>query len=119
MPILEQANGFEFVQSEANGALSRDEVTLISGQNLRSGAVLGRITASGKYTQYAPAASDGSQLFAGILGYTTDATGGDQKVSIFARLGEVKKDRLIKPTLTTPQAATLATQMASAFVVER
>jgi hypothetical protein len=50
----------EFLASEGNGTLSRDVVTLISGQNLVAGTVLGKITASGKYTIVNPGAVEGA-----------------------------------------------------------
>jgi hypothetical protein len=57
------------------------KITLISGQNLKRGAVLGKITTGGKYTLSLSASSDGSQTPATILGEDTDASGGD-KVTI-------------------------------------
>jgi Bacteriophage lambda head decoration protein D len=39
----------EFVVSEGNGSISRESITVLSGQNLVAAAVLGKITASGKY----------------------------------------------------------------------
>lgn len=52
-------------------------ITLASGQNLTRGAVLGRITASGKYVLSATAAVDGSQVPSVVLCEDTNATGGD------------------------------------------
>lgn len=52
-------------------------ITLITGQNLTRGAVLGRITASGKYTLSASAAGDGSQTPDCVLAEDTDASGAD------------------------------------------
>jgi hypothetical protein len=40
---------------------SREEVTIVSGQNLVAGAVVGKITTGGKYTAYDNVAVDGSQ----------------------------------------------------------
>lgn len=54
-----------------------DELTLISGQNLAAAVVVGRITASGKYTTYANGAVDGSEVVAGIMYAAVDASGGD------------------------------------------
>lgn len=52
-------------------------IVLISGQNLTRGAVLGMITASGKYTLSLLASSDGSQNPSVILAQDCDASGGD------------------------------------------
>lgn len=60
-------------------------ITLITGQNLTRGSVLGKITASGKYTLSASAAVDGSQTPDAILAEDTDATAADKAtVAYFA-----------------------------------
>lgn len=52
--------------------------TVITGQNLAAGAVVGRIAASGKLTIAALGASDGSQVAYGILAHAVDATSADK-----------------------------------------
>lgn len=52
-------------------------ITLVSGQNLARGAVLGKISASGKYTLSASAAGDGSNTPDLILADDCDASAGD------------------------------------------
>ncbi|MGI4798496.1 MAG: head decoration protein [Janthinobacterium lividum] len=51
--------------------------TLLAGQALPRGALLGRITASGKLTLSTATATDGSQVPYGILYDAYDATAGD------------------------------------------
>lgn len=58
-------------------------VTLATGQNLVRGAVLGKITASGKYVLSASAANDGSQTPVAVLVDDCDASGGDKTVGIY------------------------------------
>lgn len=48
--ITEGRRTAEFLVSEANGYLSREEATLLEGQNLKAGSVLGKITAGGTVT---------------------------------------------------------------------
>lgn len=84
-----------FLLSEAPGTLSREQITLASGQDLTTGTVLGKITSTGKYTAYNDAAGDGSEAAAGILLYDTDASGGDQEAVMIARLAEVVTDKLV------------------------
>ena len=60
-----------------------DEVTIVSGQNLAKGAVLGKITASGKYTLCDSAAVDGSQNPVAILAEDCDASGGDAVAAVY------------------------------------
>ncbi|MBK8159137.1 MAG: head decoration protein [Rhodospirillaceae bacterium] len=62
--------------------ITRD-ITLISGQNLGRGALLGKITASGKYTLSLSASGDGSQVPCALLVHDTNATAGDQKTAIY------------------------------------
>jgi hypothetical protein len=52
-------------------------VTIASGQNLLRGALLGKVTATGKFILSLSAASDGSQNPVGILGEDVNATDGD------------------------------------------
>jgi len=60
-------------------------VTIASGANLKEGALLGAITASGKYKLSASAASDGSEKPDLILAEDIDATGGDRQALAYAR----------------------------------
>ena len=55
-----------------------DQITLLSGQNLARGAVIGKITASGKYKLSLAASTDGSEVPLRILADDTDASGGDK-----------------------------------------
>lgn len=117
MPTLtEGAYAQGFIISEGNGTISRENVTLISGQNLKAGAVLGKITASGKYTAVAPAASDGSQTAVAILLSDTDASGGDKVCSILARYAEVNRAELGFGALDAGQQTTAIGQLAAAAI---
>lgn len=59
--------------------------TLLAGQNLLRGALLGKITASGKYVLSLSAAVDGSQTPAGILVDDVNATAGDEAALLYIR----------------------------------
>ena len=69
-----------------NGPAPRriDTVTLLSGQNMAAGKVLGKITTGGKYKEALAASSDGSQLVANmvILLEACDASGGDKQCRV-------------------------------------
>ena len=92
--ITEKGHDGGFLMSEADGHLSRENVTLVAGQNLAAGAVLGKITASGKYSAVNEAGSDGTQTAAGILLNGTDASAADVAVAIIARDAEVNGNEL-------------------------
>ena len=62
---------------------STRKFTLLAGQNLPAGAVLGRITTSGKLTLSASGASDGSQAPTAILAEACDASAGDRECLVY------------------------------------
>lgn len=68
-------------------------VTIVSGQNLVAGAVLGQITTGGKYTLSASAAGDGSQTPDAILAADCDASGGDKTAYVYFA-GEFNENKL-------------------------
>ncbi|AKM11632.1 hypothetical protein AB433_07550 [Croceicoccus naphthovorans] len=61
----------------AGGTYTTRVITVLSGEVRSAGAVLGKITASGKYKLSASAAGDGSQTPALVLAQDVDASGGD------------------------------------------
>ncbi|MFQ5472677.1 MAG: head decoration protein [Dehalococcoidia bacterium] len=71
------------------------EVTLnnVGGAALTRGAVLGKVTADGKYGLSLSAAVDGSQVARAILAKDADPTGGDVTATIY-EAGEFNEDQL-------------------------
>ena len=57
--------------------LVSDPVTILQGQKLPRGAVLGKISATGKYVLSLAAAVDGSEVPTRVLAHGVDATAGD------------------------------------------
>ena len=90
MALTEGKHSGEFILSEANYDRSREEITIVTGQNLTACTVVGKITASGKYTIYANGASDGSEVAAGVIFDDCDATSADKKVAAIVRDCTVK-----------------------------
>lgn len=80
--------------------LVHQEITLISGQNLLRGAVLGKITASGKYNLSLSAAGDGSQTPFAVLAEDCNAAAGDKTTVAYFR-GDFRADKLILGTAHT------------------
>jgi hypothetical protein len=107
-----------FIQSEANFARSRDQVTFDGssggGGFVYAGTVMGQITASGKWVPCVESASDGAQTPAGIAIYDTDATNGDVQGSIIARAAEVRFEDLT----WDPSISTLTEQKAKAALLQ-
>ena len=120
MSLSEKNRDGEVLLSEANGALSREVVTIASGQNLEAGAVLGKISASGKYVAVNPGATDGSQTAAAVLIYETDASAGDALATVASRMAEVATDLLVWPTGTTQAQIDAALgELAGNYIIAR
>jgi hypothetical protein len=84
-----------FIVSEANGYRSRATITVVNGQNLKAGAVLGKISSGGKYAAYDNGAGDGTEVAAGILYAAVDASAGDVAGVALVRDCEVNEGELI------------------------
>lgn len=75
MPTVfsESMNLGDLLKYEAPNLYSRDRVTVVAGQALPLGAVVGMVTATGKIKQIDPSATDGSQYASGVLMQAVDA----------------------------------------------
>jgi hypothetical protein len=121
MPVRTESNYLgDWLKFEEDNLYSRDEVTVISGQNLATGTVVGIITASGKATQLAPGATDGSENAAGVLLNAVDASAGDQPGVMIARHAICSAHGLVWPaSITGPQKAAALSQLKSLGIVVR
>jgi hypothetical protein len=101
---------------------TRETVTVASGAGkLGSGTVLGKITTGGKYTVFAPAATNGSQNAAGILWAGVDASDADAPGVVILR-GPVIVNRheLVWPEgATEAQITTATTALAALGIILR
>ncbi len=80
--------------------LNGEKVTIITGQNLLRGAVIGKITASSKYNLSLSAAVDGSEVPDLILAEDCDASGGDKEALAYMR-GDFNSNRITIGTAHT------------------
>lgn len=121
MPVLNEQNYLgDWLKFEADNLYSRDEVTVVSGQNLTTGAVVGVITASGKITQLAPGASDGSQNAAGVLLLDVEASAADKPGVIIARHAICSDKKIVWPGgITGPQKTAAIAQLKALGVLVR
>jgi hypothetical protein len=118
--LIEGRHAGEFLVSEGNGRISREIITVLSGQILSAGAVLGKVTASGKYKVLAPAADDGSEVAAAILYGAVDASAGDAEGVAILRLAEVNAAELVWPDGIEPAEQTTALgQLAQLSIIAR
>lgn len=85
----------EFLLSEGENKISREEVVIAAAAGaMVPGTLLGKITASGKYVAYSNAASDGTEVAAGILYAAVPDVAVDQKAVAIVRLAEVAASQL-------------------------
>jgi len=86
MPTYSESNRIsDFLKWEVNPQFTRETVVLASGQNLKAGHVLGKITATGKYSSYDDNNVDGTETAAAVLLYDCDASGGDKDAVVLKR----------------------------------
>ena len=121
MPELQEGRyAGEFVVSEGNGRISRETITVLSGETLEAGAVLGKVTGSGKYKALDPAAVDGSEVAAGVLYDAVDASGADAEGLAIVRLAEVNAAELVWPAgITGPEQTTALGELAALNIIAR
>ncbi len=121
MPVMNEGNYLgDWLKFEAGNLYSRDEVTVIAGQNLATGTVVGIITASGKITKLAPAAVDGSENAAGVLAFPVDASAADLPGVVIARHAIVSDKKIVWPAgITAPQKATAISQLKALGILVR
>ncbi len=75
MPVLtEPPRMGDVLKYEVNPNYTREVITLLAGMPYPVGSVLGKVTASGKYTLSPAAGADGSQVASAVLLYAVDAT---------------------------------------------
>lgn len=77
-----------------------EKITIITGQNLIRGSVLGKITASSKYNLSLSGAGDGSQVPDLILAEDVDASAGDKEGLAYSR-GDFNSNALTLGTAHT------------------
>lgn len=121
MPTYTETNRLgDVLKREFDPLLNRETVTLLSGQNLGVGAVLAK-NGAGKYLLQAPAASDGTEVVAGVLLFAADATAGDTKCVILARGPAVVADGALvfAGGITVNQRAAAIAGLASLGIVAR
>ena len=101
---------------------TRETVTLASGAGkLAPGTVLGRITTGGKYTSFAPGASNGSQNASGILWDSVDASAADAPGVVLLRGPAIanRHDLVWPDGATEAQITAATTALASIGIILR
>nr|MDT0253422.1 head decoration protein [Endozoicomonas sp.] len=110
----------EFLVSEGNNSISREQVPVAANLDMEPGTVVGKVTATGVYAPLAPAAADGTETAAGVLyaGKVTEASGGDGV--IIARLAEVVDSLLVWPVgITAEEQSDAVAELAGLDIITR
>lgn len=98
----------EYIVSRSNGSRSFEQVTLAAGPALPAGTVLGRVTATGKFTALDLAAVDGSAAAAGILYANVAESAGDRRAVAELRDMEANAHALEWPEGATAEQKAVA-----------
>jgi hypothetical protein len=99
----------DLLKYEEENLYSRDQVTVVNGQNLKLGAVIGRVSATQKVKALDPSATDGSEVAAGVVLQSIDASAAEKTNGLIVSLQAIVADHaLIWPAAITTEEKTAA-----------
>ncbi|MDR1236236.1 MAG: head decoration protein [Holosporaceae bacterium] len=103
MVIEEGKNLADVLNFEIDKNYCREVVMVASGQNLKLGAVVGIVTATGaaKIVSVDPEEEDGSDVAVGVVLENVDATSGAKSAVIVTRIATVVADGIVFPNGAT------------------
>ena len=123
MPVLTEPPSMgDVLKYEVNPNYTREVVTLLAGMPYPVGAVLGRITASGKYKLATSGGTDGAQTATAVLLYAVDATLADAVGIVVARGPAIVSRAALAYDATVDDGAKITTkigQLAAAGIIAR
>lgn len=123
MPVLTEPPSMgDVLKYEVNPNYTREVVTLLAGMPYPVGAVLGRITASGKYKLATSGGTDGAQTATAVLLYAVDATLANAEGIVVARGPAIVSRAELAYDATVDDAAKITTkigQLAAAGIIAR
>ncbi len=113
MPVLTQPPRMgDTLKYELDPNYTREVVTLLAGTAYPTGAVLGKITASGKYTLSPATGADGAQVASAVLLYAVDATLADATGIVLARGPAIVSQSGLAYSASVDDAAKIAAKIA-------
>lgn len=123
MPVLTEPPSMgDVLKYEVNPNYTREVVTLLVGMPYPVGAVLGKITASGKYKLATSGGADGAQTASAVLLYPVDATLADATGIVVARGPSIVSRADLAYDATVDDGAKITTklgQLAAVGIVAR
>jgi len=100
--------------------ISRENVTIASGNNVTVATVVGKITASGKYAPVDATATDGTEDALAVVFHDTDASAADEPGVVNDTHSVVRETMLVWPAgATDPQIAAWTVQLRAAGIKTR
>ena len=110
----------DIVLWEDDNHFSRDKITVLSGENLALGAVLGIVTASGKYAEFDADAADGLENAAGILVAAVDASAADKEGVAIVRDAMIVSEQLVwEGTVTAGEKTAALAELKALGIIVR
>ncbi len=112
----------DVLKYEVNPNYTREVVTLLAGMPYPVGSVLGKITASGKYTLSPATGADGSQVATAVLLYAVDATLADAVGIVLVRGPSIVSRAALAYGATVDDGTKIAakiTQLATVGIIAR
>lgn len=123
MPVLtEQPSMGDVLKYEVNPNYTRETVTLLAGANYPVGAVLGRITETGRYRMATSGGTDGAQTAIAVLLYPVNALLADAVGVVVARGPAIVSKAGLAYDATVDDAAKITTklgQLAAVGIIPR
>jgi hypothetical protein len=99
----------DLLKYEEENLYSRNQVTVVSGQNLKLGTVIGRVSVTQKVKALDPSATDGSEVAAGVVLQSIDASAAEKTNGlIVSRQAIVADYALVWPVAITTEEKTAA-----------
>lgn len=99
----------DLLKYEEENLYSRNQVTVVSGQNLKLGTVIGRVSVTQKVKALDPSATDGSEVAAGVVLQSIDASAAEKTNGlIVSRQAIVADHALVWPVAITTEEKTAA-----------
>jgi len=125
MPVTVYTAGKEFSEifkgeTAQPVGFSREEVTVLADESLVMGAVVGKVTTTGKVVALTPAASDGSEKAHSVMIADCNATGADKQGVAMVRDAYINTINLVWPAgITDPQKVAALGELEAKGLIEK
>lgn len=116
-PLVKAPTEGDLLKYDLEMNYTREEATLLAGTNYKLGAVLGIVTASGKYTLSPATGSTGAQTAVAVLVAAVDATAADATGVVIRRGPAIVVEQMLEFDPSVDDATKTATKLAQLSAV--